>query len=286
MKISPYKFFNYKENTNYYSDMYKATDFKKSYPANAKRLEIFLSLIKKYKPKKIIDAGCGAGMPLIKIKKLGFNICGYDKAKNMVKEAKINLKKNNLNENLIELGDFENPGHIKNNSVNCILGMGAFYYSKKFVKTLINQKKKLKKNGHLIFSLRNQLFDIATLNDYSIKFYSQLYEIKRFKPKIKRKYIKLFSGYTNRKKFDLKNLDDKKVFSTTHNPLTIENELLNKIGLKLNGIYFYHYHAIPPIFENIDKINFRKQSYKIEKPNDWRGFFIASGFVVDCQKVK
>ena len=266
--------------------MYKSIDFKKNYPANVKRLEIFTSLLKKYKPKKIVDAGCGSGLPLITIKKMGFNINGYDKAKNMIIEAKINLKKHNLSEDLVKLGDFENPKHVKNNSVDCILGMGAFYYSKKLIKTLVNQKKKLKRNGHLIFSLRNQLFDIATLNDYSIKFYSRLYEINKFKGKIRKKYLKLFSGYLNRKRFNLKNLDDNKVFSTTHNPLTIEKEVLKKVGLKLNGMYFYHYHAIPPIFENIDKVNFRKQSYKIENPNDWRGFFIASGFVVDCTKIK
>lgn len=281
MKISSYKFFNLKNNIKYYEN-YSKIDFKESYPANIKRLEIFLPLIKKYKPKKIIDAGCGTGIPLIKIKKMGFNISGYDKAKNMVKQAKINLKKNNFDENLIQLGDFENPKHIKNNSVDCILGMGTFFYSKKFIQTLKNQKRKLKKNGHLIFSLRNQLFDIATLNEYSIKFYSKLYKIDKFKPIIQKKYLKLFTGYSNRKKFKLKNIDDHRVYSSAHNPLTIENEVLNKIGLKLNGIYFYHYHVIPPIFENIDKINFRKQSYKIENPNDWKGFFIASGFVVDC----
>ena len=97
MKTLSYKFFNSKNNTKYYSTMYKEINFKESYPANVKRLEIFLSLIKKYKPKKIIDAGCGTGMPLIKIKKMGFNISGYDKAENMVKESKINLKNNNLN---------------------------------------------------------------------------------------------------------------------------------------------------------------------------------------------
>ena len=285
MKTLPHKFFNSNSSIRQYSKMYKKVDFKESYPANQKRLKIFLSLIKKYKPKKIIDAGCGNGMPLIKIKKMRFNIKGYDKAKNMVKEAKINLKNNNLDENLIQLGDFENPKHIKDDSVDCILGMGSLYYSKKFIQTLKNQKRKLKKNGHLIFSLRNQLFDIATLNDYSVKFYSKLYEVDKFKPIIKKKYLKLFTGFSNRRKFKIKNLDDHKVFSNTHNPLTIEKEVLNMIGLKLNGIYFYHYHAIPPIFENIDKINFRKQSYKMEKPSDWRGFFIASGFVIDCQKI-
>ncbi len=284
MKILSHKFFNSKKETSYYSQLYKKINFKESYPADVKRLEIFKLLIKKYKPKTIVDAGCGAGMPLIQIKKMGFNITGYDKAKNMVQEAKANLIKYKLPENLIDTGNFENPKHIKDNSIDCILGMGTFYYSKKFIQTLKNQRKKLKKNGRLIFSLRNQLFDIATLNNYSIKFFSNLYEINKSNKYIKKKYLRLFQGYSDRKKFKLKNIDDSQVYSKTYNPLTIENLILSKVGLKCNGIYFYHFHALPPIFENIDKINFRKQSFKIEKPNDWRGYFIASGFVVDCQK--
>ena len=51
------------------------------------------------------------------------------------------------------------------------LGMGAFYYSKNVNKTLLNQRKKLKKNGRLIFSARNRLFDIATLNNYTKKIF-------------------------------------------------------------------------------------------------------------------
>ena len=49
--------------------LYKKFRLDIRYPANVKRLEIFISLLKKHKPKKIIDAGCGAGMPLIQIKK-------------------------------------------------------------------------------------------------------------------------------------------------------------------------------------------------------------------------
>ena len=285
MKQLAYKYFNSQDKVEEFSKMYKNIDFSKSYPGNIKRLEIFLMLLNKYKPKNIIDAGCGAGMPLVQIKKMGFNIYGYDKSHNMVMKAKKNLKENNLSSNLASIDDFENPKHIKDDSIDCILGMGAFYYSKKLILTLKTQRNKLKSNGRLIFSLRNQLFDIATLNDYSIKFYSNLYKINKFKPPTKKEYLKLFQGYSNRKKYNLKNIDDNKVFSITHNPLTIENEILSKAGLKCDGIYFYHFHALPPVFENIDTINFRKQSFKIENPNDWRGFFIASCFVVDCQKI-
>ena len=94
MKTDAFKFFNKEYSIDEYTELYKKIRLDIRYPANVKRLEIFINLLKKHKPKKIIDAGCGAGMPLIQIKKKGFNIYGYDKAKNMVLEAQQNLKKN------------------------------------------------------------------------------------------------------------------------------------------------------------------------------------------------
>ena len=64
-----FKFFNKKYSVNEYSEVYKKLRLDISYPADVKRLEIFINLLKKHKPKKIVDAGCGAGMPLIHIKK-------------------------------------------------------------------------------------------------------------------------------------------------------------------------------------------------------------------------
>jgi len=286
MKIDSFKFFNHEYTVDGYTELYKKIRFDLRYPANVKRLEIFKNLLKKHKPKKIIDAGCGAGMPLIAIKKRGFNIFGYDKAKNMVLEAQKNLKKNKFSTNLVFYDDFENPKNVKNNSVDCILGMGTFFYSKNFKKTILNQRHKLKKNGRLIFSLRNRLFDVATLNDYTKLFLDEIYEINLLKKQWKKKYKNLTKSFTERKKIKLKkkNIDDKGVYSLVHNPLTITNELF-KLGLKCEGIYFYHFHPLPPVFENFDQLYYREISWKMENPTDWRGFLLASGFVVDCKKI-
>ena len=284
-KINAFQFFNKSSSVKEYSDMYKKLRLDLSYPANVKREKIFLKLLKKHKPKKIIDAGCGTGMPLIDIKKKGFNIIGYDKAKNMVLEAKENLRKHNLSTDLIFYDDFENPKKIKNNSVDCILGMGAFYYSKNVNKTLLNQKKKLKKNGRLIFSLRNRLFDIVTLNNYTKKFLDEIYEVKSLKKDWKNKYKSLTKNFSDRKNSKFKNIYVEGVYNHfPHNPLTISDQM-SKLGLSVEGIYFYHFHALPPVFENYDKIYFRKLSWKIENPLDWRGFLLASTFIVDCKKI-
>ena len=284
-KTKAYTHFNTKYSVDDYSEMYKSLRLDIRYPANVKRFEIFASLLKKYKPKKIIDAGCGAGMPLIYLKKMGFNIFGYDKAKNMVFKAKENLKNHNFSENLVFYDDFENPKKVKNDSVDCILGMGAFYYSKNIEKTILNQKKKLKKNGRIIFSARNRLFDVSTLNNYTQKFLDELYETKYLKKEWKKKYKNLTKNFSNRNKYKFKNIDEKGVSNhTPHNPLTIEHEMKD-LGLKVEGIYFYHYHPLPPVFENFDKLYYRKISWKEENPHDWRGYLLASAMVIDCKKI-
>ena len=129
-KKEAFKFFNKKINVEMYSKIYKKNDFSKSYPANRARLNIFISLLKKIKPKKIIDAGCGAGMPLIEIKKKGFNITGYDKSKEMVVMAKKNLEKFNLNSNIIFQDDFENPKKIKKIQLIVLLEWELFIIQK------------------------------------------------------------------------------------------------------------------------------------------------------------
>ena len=285
-KKSAFKFFNKNYEVETYTKEYKKLRLDIRYPSDFKREQIFLKILEKHKPKKIIDAGCGSGMPLIDIKKRGFNIIGYDKAKNMVLEAKENLKKNSLSPNLVFHDDFENPKKIKNNSVDCILGMGAFYYAKNVNQTLLNQKKKLKKNGRLIFSLRNRLFDVATLNNYTKIFLDQIYEVKKLKKQWKKRYKNLTKNFSDRKKFNFKNIDEKGVYNhIPHNPLTINQEMA-KLGLSVEGIYFYHFHAFPPEFENYDAHYFRKVSWNMENPLDWRGFFLASAFIIDCKKVK
>ena len=82
----------------------------------------------------------------------------------------------------------------------------------------------------------------------------------------------------------LTQFDEANVKSYVHNPLTIASEML-KLGLKCEGIYFYHFHAFPPIFEEIDPLYFRKISWKMEKPTDWRGYLLASAFIIDCKKI-
>jgi len=282
-KIDAFEHFNHSKMTSLYNEIYsKDVDFSKVYPANAQRLNIILSIIKEIKPHSIVDAGCGNGMPMLSILKEGFSITGYDKAPNMVAEAKIHLLDAGYDSTLITYGDFENPDHLKDESCDCITGMGTFYYARDFIDTINNQVRKLNSGGSLIFSLRNTLFDLTTLNKYTEKFLYDLYDISNKSEEFQNDFKKLLVFDESRKK-SFKNIDDENVMSAVHNPLTISAEL-NKLGLTVKGIYFYHYHALPPIFEQKNPVMFRKLSWELEDPHDWRGHFLASGFIVHAVK--
>ena len=267
----------------HYNKIYGELDFATTYPANLKRLEIFLSIIDTIKPSKIIDAGCGNGMPMIAMLEKGYSVSGYDKSENMLIQAKKNLVKYGFDDELASKNDFENPKDIKRESVDCITGMGTFYYSKNIEDTLVNQVSALKSGGSIIFSLRNRLFDLVTVNEYTSKFLRELYDIDT-KDKVMADHFNEKMecyGETQEKKFQ--SIDDSNVYSSVHNPLDIDG-LLQNVGLIKENIYFYHYHALPPSFEHIMQVQFRELSWKMEDPNNWKGHFLASNFVIHAIK--
>ena len=76
-KTNAFQFFNKNYEVKGYTKEYKKLRLDIRYPSDFKREQIFVKLLKKHKPKKIIDAGCGSGMPLIDIKKRGYNIIRF-----------------------------------------------------------------------------------------------------------------------------------------------------------------------------------------------------------------
>ena len=75
-----------------------------------------------------------------------------------------------------------------------------------------------------------------------------------------------------------------KILSKFHNPLNL-SPLFQSAGLKIEDIFFYHYHAIPPMFEQEYPRLFREASLAMEQdPHDWRGYLMASAFVIEAVK--
>lgn len=275
------KFFNQKKQILDYNNIYGDINFDLEYPSNVKRLKIILSILSEISPKNILDAGCGNALPMISILKKGFKCKGFDHAPNMIAEAKKNLVKNAYKSNLVTKGNFEN--YKTSELFDCILGMGTFYYSKNTLKTIKNMTSILSPKGDIVFSLRNKLFDLVTLNQYTRSFLEELYSSNK-KSKLNKSLSNALDIFSN-KRIKQSAIDSNKVFSSVHNPLTVEQELLVPNNLKLEKIYFYHYHAYPPILEKQSPKEFRKKSWRMEDPLNWKGYFLASAFVVHAKKI-
>jgi hypothetical protein len=69
------------------------------------------------------------------------------------------------------------------------------------------------------------------------------------------------------------------VLSRTHNPLVLREEFA-AAGFADVRVLFYHYHCLPPMLQSAVPELFRRESLAIEDPHDWRGYFMASAFLL------
>lgn len=284
--VDAYKFFG--GEAKKYGDQYKPNDLAKLYPEHVFRLNIFLNLLAIIKPKRMLDIGCGSGQPLLAFLQKGYDAHGFDYSHEMVEQAKQLLLANDLDQARVSRNNMENIENILPGHYDCVVGLGSLYYSRNFKNTISQIADILPKGGNFIFSLRNELFSLFSLNAYTSDFFLKnlIPSASSITPELKGRLHTFlagkFSPWGATKKF--LTIDDNKVYSLYHNPLTVESEVLAPNGLALKGIYYYHYHALPPEFEHSDTEEFRKLSCELENPADWRGMFMSSSFVVHAVK--
>lgn len=133
--------------------------------------------------------------------------------------------------------------------------------------------------------VRNELMSAFSMNEYSKEFYLRL--IGKLPPQIQKDVNEFYSKLTGCG-HDCDNnpsIPGKSEYRTRfHNPFTI-SELFNSCGFRVNKLHFAHYHALPPIFESKYPKEFEELSYKLEKPDSWKGYLMASTFLVEAIKM-
>ncbi len=277
----------YDQEANNYVDMYDKDYI--PYPIVQIRLEILLKYLKKINAKKILDTGCGTCAPMVRLIKEGYDVQGFDLSKNMVEFGKKELEKNGLDPNLIEFGDIENEKSFPDDKFNCVISLGVFPHLTNEKQALLNMKKCVDDNGTIVVEFRNELFAAYTLNKYSVDYYlNKLVDVSTLPNDLAKDVVTFY----NEKLIEVKKTpeDKNKIFYTDilakfHNPLTIENDLFKPCGFKVTDILFYHYHALPPIFEAKDPKLFKELSLKLEDPYDWKGNLMASTYLVVAKKI-
>ncbi len=277
----------YDEDVLNYVEMYKS-DYD-GYPANAIRLEMITKRLLENNAKNVIDVGCGTGITMLRLLKEGMKCKGFDFSKEMRKYSQDLLEKEGYDRDLIKSGDIQEKELIFNEKFDSAIALGVFPNVLDDTKCLLNMKQYLNKNGKVYIVFRNDLFSTFTLNKYSIEFFlEKVINFKSIPPQDSEKVRQFYHDVLKEDKKIIREegkIHDSEILAKFANPLTIEEDLFKPCGFKVDNLLWYHFHGLPPIFEEKNPDLFKKMSLELEDPYSWKGYLMASAFVVEATKI-
>ena len=260
----------------------------KKYPASLIRLNLMIDRLKKNRVKTVLDIGCGSCHPMIRFLEEGLKVKGFDFSEEMVKEGRRELERAGYDSKLIFQADLEDDTALPDEKFDTVIALGVFPHILNERKALSNMRERLKENGLVFIEFRNDLFAAYTFNKYSLDFFlNRVVDLSSLPNDVTKEVINFYSeGLKIDKpaKKEKGKISYTEILAKFHNPLSIEEDLFRPSGFSIEKIHFYHYHALPPIFESKYPILFNELSLKMEKPNDWKGYLMASAYVVEARK--
>lgn len=279
---------------SYYDDYYGE---KAGYPPI--HSDIIKDILLKANVRNVLDAGCGPASFLRDLVDTPIDLFGFDLTPEMVMEAKeVLLEKGRSPDQIwegsvLDSQSFQPPGVRRKRYFDATICIGVFPHipEDSDIQVLQNLKSVIRKNGLAIVGARNQLFSLFTLNRYSFGFFmDQLIPVSILKAKArgeKKGLNKAFEDLKRHFRMDLPPIRRGKrgepgydeILSRTHNPFILKKQF-EEVGFRGVEIKFYHYHCLPPMYAGIFPKIFNKYSLQMENPDDWRGYFMASAFLM------
>jgi len=284
---------------SYYKDYY--TD-QAAYPPVHR--DLLKRLLVEERANNVLDAGCGPASFLRDLVNENMELYGFDLTTEMVTEARKVLGKHGIPESHIWEGSvltpdsYQPPGLPDPGLFDAGLCIGVLPHipAEKDVEVVCNLRDAVKPNGLVVVEARNQLFALFTLNRYSYNFFiEELIQLDRLKLKagehtpaltaeieILKKQFQMDQPPVRKGKEEEPGYDE--VLSRTHNPFILKEQFVRN-GLKDVRVLFYHYHCLPPLLSSTFPEFFQQESLAMEDPDDWRGYFMASAFLVAGKRI-
>ena len=277
--------------SDYYDDYYSD---KAAYPPIHR--ELIRSELRKHAPKTLLDAGCGPASILRDLTDLDVDLFGFDLTPEMIVECKRVMKSLGHHPDsfwegsVTRLPDFRGPASCpKEYDASICIGVLPHVPVGQDELVFANLRASLRKGGLAIVEARNELFSLFPLNRYSHDFFLQRLLPRELHDEAPADVLEpVIESLQARFRTDLppirKGKEDEpgydEVLSRTHNPFELRRQF-EQAGFKDVRVLFYHFHALPPMFEQEMPDTFRKLSLAMEaNPEDWRGHFMASAFLL------
>jgi SAM-dependent methyltransferase len=279
---------------SYYEDFYGT---KAPYPPV--HVDLLKRVLGEAKVRRLLDAGCGPASMLRHLVDEKLDVYGFDLAPEMVSEARRVLAPFGVPAERIWQGSVLSAEGFRPQAAKsarrfdaaiCI-GVLPHIPEEADLAVIRNLRDAVRKKGLVVLEARNAFFALFTLNRYSYRFFlDELVQAERLAAHAGRDEAKVRAALASLEKqfrMDLPPVRRGKagepgydeVLSRTHNPFVLKEQFA-AAGLTDVRLLFYHYHCLPPMFEAEMPDLFRLHSLGIEDPEDWRGHFMASAFML------
>jgi SAM-dependent methyltransferase len=285
--------------TSYYQEYYGA-----GAPYPPVHVELLRGLVLQSGAKTVLDAGCGPASFLRHLSQDNIELFGFDLTTEMVDEGRrvfgeLGLDPRRVWQGSVLDGDaYRGPGgrdfpaHF--DAAVCV-GVMPHIAPEHDAPVFANLSNALRPGGIAVVEARNQLFSLFTLNRPSYEFMRN--ELVRADDLLSRsgearpKLEAALQAMQGQFRMDLPPIRRGKagepgydeVVSRTHNPLTVRHQFV-AAGFRDVRVLFYHFHAAPPLLSAAFPELFLQESLAMEDPEDWRGHFMASAFLLVGRK--
>jgi SAM-dependent methyltransferase len=275
---------------SYYEDYYGG---KAPYPPVHR--DLIVDLLRKARARRVLDAGCGPASILRHLAAAKLDVYGFDLTPEMVAAAREVLAGYGVpaarvwEGSVLRRASFRPRGAkrpVRFDAAICV-GVMPHIPATADVTLLRHLTGAVRPGGLVVVEARNQLFSLFTLNRYSFDFFvTELIragddgEIRDAVAAVREQLESRFRmDVPPRRRGKAGEPGYDEVLSRTHNPLVLR-EQARQVGLRDVRVLFYHYHCLPPMFEARMPELFRRRSLAMERPDDWRGHFMASAFLL------
>lgn len=272
---------------NYYSE-------KAAYPPVHR--DLLLAALRAHGAKRLLDAGCGPASFLRDVDHRQLDVYGFDLTPEMVAEARRVLSAQGVPEDhvwegsVLDNASFDRPESPAGpfDAAVCV-GVLPHVPQESDSTVIENLRNAVRPGGFVALEARNQLFALFTLNRYSHEFFlRELIREQEMRPALGEDlWAEIDQAMRGQFRMDLpptrKGTSGEpgydEVLSRTHNPHVLRDQLISA-GFGQVKLLFYHFHCLPPLFAARAPEVFRERSLAMEDPNDWRGFYMASAFLL------
>ena len=285
---------HYDGSASTYADQYDESKIwtNEEYPANFFRLKMVRKILADAGVKSLYEHGVGDATPLVTIASDGVRVAGNDVSPEMVKFARANMEKHDLDPELINLLDVQDAGSLtfereRAGEFEAVMALGVIPHVSDDQAFVSSMDLFLKPGGRLILQFRNSMFSMFTFNRLTKEFIMD--ELLEGVPNSVRDVVE--ADLDQRLAVDKPPLRTRptgdgydEILSRFHNPFEL-SEIVKANGYSDIKFHWYNYHpAYPMIAGQIGPKVYRQAQMDLEDDQSWRGMFLCSAGVIEAVK--